>query len=120
MTNPIIPDSHTLIDLFTDVDINDSEAVASVIKGLKFNDLSHQSVALQSLREDLDITISDMTRLLYTPSRTVQRFIFGETAMKPVILRTLALTLLLRHTNPALFNELLGASGDRRRRTVDH
>ena len=38
--------------------------------------------------------------------------------MKPVIIRTLALTLLLRHTNPVLFAELLGVSGDRRRKAT--
>ena len=116
MTDPIAQDKSILVELFAGVDLNDPEVVVSKVKGLKFNSLSHQSAALQALRSHLEITVPDFSRLLCTPEATTHRFMAGDTAMKPVILRNLALTLLLRETNLVLFRELLGVSGDRRRK----
>ncbi len=95
-----------LINIFSVINLDDDQAVASVMENFSLVTKEHQADCLNGLREDLQFTAVQFQAMLQISKSAYLRLVSGESKIQPVQLRLLVSMLYLRVTNPELFNLL--------------
>ena len=77
---------------------------------LQFDNLDDQKLKLAQIKADLKLGTRGLSQIMKVPEQTLERFLEGRTKMKPVYCQLLGLYLLLKDTQPELFDQLVPES----------
>ncbi len=101
--------SVSLLNLFNSTNINDTERVMQIIDNFQFITGESQAELLDNLRRDLNVRHNEMINLFQLSRGQCMKIINGSSLLKPAQIRSLLLHLLVRESNPELFDQLIAA-----------